>query len=198
MERAFVVAVGGTQGVGKTTALPLIREHLQDVEVIPTSRMLVSHALELGLGDFHVLPPDDKQRVRLAVADAILTSVEVARCRIVVLDWHYMDVREGLVPIQPENLARRVDAFILLEASVETICERRRGDGSRMRTLESSLISEEQEGQLRVARLLASEQGRSLLRVSNEGSPDQVARAISNAIQLLVTPFSNTHDADAE
>lgn len=186
MKRVFVVAVGGIQGVGKSTIVPRLPNYLPSVEIVPTSRVLADHASQHGYGDFHALPVEEKAQVREAVGSLLLQRIEASPNDIFVLDWHYMDIREGVLSIQPDSLVGRVDAFIILEASPETVLTRRVNDPTRTRDLDLNQIRAERDGQLMIARGLASRQGRPLFRVPNEGSPDKVVVALAQAILLLM------------
>lgn len=178
------IALGGPRGVGKTTVLSALQRLQSDVNVVHVSRELTKLAGLHGVERFRTLPPALKVEIR---AEFARTQVEAVResSRPTIFDLHYIDVDEGTNCIQPHELLEHVDAFVLLEADLPTVLERRRTDASRNRSLDPLRVIQEHEAELVMMRALASRYSRPHFQIENDGAVADAAHRILHLIEHL-------------
>ncbi|MFI0796046.1 AAA family ATPase [Micromonospora rubida] len=116
------VAVGGPQGVGKSSALRVLAGVRPDFDVVFFGDQMPD--------DFRDLRPADKQRIRAEVTDRIAARL-ARRARTTVVDLHYLDLREPDSSIQPADFLDHFDLLVFLLVPPETLLERRLADTSR-------------------------------------------------------------------
>jgi len=180
LKRTLRIVVGGARGVGKTTVLSDIQRLRSDLDVVHVSRELSKLASQRGLDGFRTLTPELKAELRAEFAHA--QAIACGTPRSMMFDLHYVDVDEGVDTIQPDELLRHVDVFVLLQADHSTVLNRRRADGTRARSLDPSHVALEQAAELAMMETLARRYDRPAIRVDNDGPPQDVAQRL---LQLL-------------
>lgn len=166
------ICLVGVRGVGKTTLIRSVIERLPDVDYIVGSAVL----RELAGADFarfDHLPPDVKEQYR---QDAItwMERRQAGMGKHILCDGHtaLLDQSTGKVGMV---FTERDRAFfreiVLLEAPVEVILAQRRGDASKVRSLDPQVIAAEVSAERASSRLIAEECDMQLhhLTVSNDG-----------------------------
>lgn len=117
------VAVGGPQGVGKSTVLRLLaRQHL-DYEAISVGDQFPA--------DFRSLSAVDKVRVRAQASDRLSSRLLANRDAVLLVDLHYLDLREADPHIQPRDILALFNLHVLLIAPADVLLARRTSDPGR-------------------------------------------------------------------
>lgn len=127
------VAIGGPQGVGKSTLVSLVRSRQPDY-------------LPFFVGE--EFPPDfasrthaERDLVRLEVGRRLETYMHANADRVLLVDLHYLDLRESDPRVQRPEILDLFDLHVLLTLTPELLAERRARDGTRMdrhRSLEAA------------------------------------------------------------
>jgi len=183
-----LIAVCGLRGIGKSTVLQRLKELDPSIRVVFMSRELKAFSLKITERDFfeHDVPTRDVLR-ELFGSDLIGRLKDDGGT--VVLDIHFTDIRESADKIiQPQTLIQDITAFIVLDASNETIVERRIKDKelSLGRSLAIVEIQRERESQLTAAQKLAAEHRRPLFFVSAEQTVDEICTELRLALAAAI------------
>lgn len=117
------VAVGGPQGVGKSTVLRLLRDQWPAVEVVSIGDQLPP--------DFKQLSATDRARARLQAGNVVLDRMTRQAGGVLLVDLHYLDMDEVDPRIQSSKFLERFSHHVLLIASPAAIESRRRSDTQR-------------------------------------------------------------------
>jgi adenylate kinase len=184
-----LIAVCGLRGIGKSTVLRRLNELDSSIRVVFMSKELKAFSLKITGKDFFehdVLARDDLREQ--------FGSDLIGRLKddggTVVLDIHFTDIRESADKIiQPQTLIQNITAFIVLDASNDTIVERRTKDKELLlgRSFAILEIQRERESQLTAAQKLAAEHRRPLFFVSAEQTVDKICTEIRIALAALIS-----------
>lgn len=132
--RGLNVAIGGPQGVGKSTVLRLLASGRPDYEAISVGDQFPA--------DFRTLSDAERARVRYVASERLATRLVANRDGILLVDLHYLDLREADPRIQRLDVLGLFDLHVLLSLSVELLVGRRRADPSRRDRLVSAIDAE--------------------------------------------------------
>lgn len=154
------ICLVGVRGVGKTTLIRSVLEHLPHVEYVVGSAVLRELAGP-EFARFDHLPPDVKRRYR---EDAITWMEDRQRRegRHILCDGHtsLLDESTGAVGgVFTERDCAFFRELILLEGPVEVVLARRHGDPSKKRSLDPAVIHQEVSGERETSRLVAEAWG---------------------------------------
>lgn len=117
------VAVGGPQGVGKSTVLRLLaRQHL-DYEAISVGDQFPA--------DFRSLSAVDRARVRAQASERLSSRLLANRDAVLLVDLHYLDLRESDPRVQPPEILAQFNLHVLLIAPADVLLARRMSDPGR-------------------------------------------------------------------
>ncbi|MES4889612.1 hypothetical protein [Streptomyces sp. NPDC096012] len=117
------VAIGGPQGIGKSTALRLLADRRPDYETLSVGDRFPP--------DFRSLPAADRARIRARASDRLESRLLANRDTVVIVDLHYLDLREVDPRIQRPEVLARFDLHVLLVAPADVLLARRTCDSSR-------------------------------------------------------------------
>lgn len=156
----------GVRGVGKTTLIRSVVDELPDVDYIVGSAVLRKLAGD-DFARFDHLPAATKKRYR---EDAITWMEERQSCigKHILCDGHtsLLDESTGVVgPVFTDRDCAFFQELILLEASVETVLARRRGDLSKRRNLDPLIVAAELSGERETCERLSEAWGMRLHRL---------------------------------
>ncbi len=184
-----LIAICGLRGIGKSTVLQRLKELDPSIRVVFMSRELRTFSLKITGRDFfeHDVPARDVLRERFG-SDLIGKLKDDGGT--VVLDIHFTDIRESADKIiQPQTLIQNIAAFIVLDASDETIVERRTKDKELLlgRSLAILKIQRERESHLTAAQKLAAEHQRPLFFVSAETTVDEICTEIRRDLEQVIS-----------
>jgi adenylate kinase len=117
------VAVGGPQGVGKSTVLRLLARQRLDYEAISVGDQFPA--------DFRSLSAAGRARVRAQASERLSSRLVANRDAVLLVDLHYLDLREPDPRVQPPEVLALFNLHVLLVAPAEILLARRRSDPSR-------------------------------------------------------------------
>lgn len=154
------ICLVGVRGVGKTTLVRSVIEALPHIDYIVGSAVL----RELAGADFarfDHLPPKVKEQYR---HDAIrwMEERQVRAGKHILCDGHtsLLDESTGQVgPVFTERDCRFFRELVLLEAPIDVILARRRGDAAKRRSLDAEIIAAELFAERASSRLVADTWG---------------------------------------
>ena len=117
------VAIGGPQGAGKSTVLRLLADQHPDY-------------VSISVGDqfppgFRSLPVTARARVRARACEWLGSQLLANRKAVVIVDLHYLDLRESDPRVQPSKLLAQFDLHVLLVVPADVLLVRRISDSSR-------------------------------------------------------------------
>ncbi len=174
----------GVRGVGKSTLVRAVVPELRDVDHVVGSAVL----RELAGADFarfDHLTPDVKHAYREAAIDW-MERRQAERGRHILCDGHtsLLDESTGRVgPVFTERDCRFFRELILLEAPVEIVLRRRRGDPSKTRSLDPDVIAAELAGERETCARIARRWGMKLHRL-----PAGDDTSITAALREILAP----------
>jgi adenylate kinase len=117
------VAIGGPQGVGKSTVLRLLADQHPDYDAISVGDQFPP--------DLRSLPATARARVRARASERLESRLLANRDAVVIVDLHYLDVREADPRVQRPELLAQFDLHVLLVAPADVLLVRRTSDPSR-------------------------------------------------------------------
>jgi adenylate kinase len=117
------VAFGGPQGVGKSTVLRLLANQHPDYDAISVGDQFPP--------DFRSLPAPTRAQVRAQASERLESRLLANRDVVVIVDLHYLDLREADPRIQRPELLAQFDLHVLLVAPADVLLARRASDSSR-------------------------------------------------------------------
>ena len=117
------VAVGGPQGVGKSTVLRLLARRHPGYEVIS-----VGDQFPAG---FRSLSAADRARVRAQARERLSSRLLANHDVVLLVDLHYLDLRESDPRVQPPEILAQFNLHVLLVAPADALLTRRTSDPSR-------------------------------------------------------------------
>lgn len=139
MAESKKIILVGIPGVGKTTLLSKIVEHIKDhqksVSVVSFGTLMFDVAKENGLKDrdeLRKLPIEKQQELQRIAAEKIAAHTE----EIVIVDTHaFISSKEGYYPGLPEHVLKIIKPsnFVSVSAKPEEIYSRRMSDDTRNR-----------------------------------------------------------------
>ncbi len=177
------ICLVGVRGVGKTTLIRSVLEHVPHVDYIVGSAVL----RELAGPDFarfDHLPPDVKHRYR----EGAITWMEDRQGREgrhILCDGHtsLLDESTGMVGgVFTDRDCGFFRELILVEAPVDVVLERRRGDPTKRRSLDPAIIAAEVSGERDTSRLVSEAWGMRLHLLPpniDEGSRERLLEILS-------------------
>jgi len=157
------ICLVGVRGVGKTTLIRSILGHVPQVDYIVGSAVLRELAGH-DFASFDHLPPDVKRRYR---EDAITWMEDRQRRerRHILCDGHTSLLDESTAAVGGVFTDRDCTFFrelILLEAPIDIVLARRRGDTTKKRSLDLAVIQAEVSGERETSRLVSERWGMQL------------------------------------
>jgi thymidylate kinase len=170
------VAVGGPQGVGKSSAVRVLALLRPELRVVFFGDQLPD--------DFRSRSPQEKAALRARVAEQVLSRLASGGPATVV-DLHYIDPREADPKIQRMGFLSHFDLLVFLTVPPEVLRERRAAD--RRRT-DRSLIAAELGQDVRAhldyfGELVAA--GFEAVLVDCQGPPAEIARKLLDRIDTI-------------
>jgi adenylate kinase len=111
------VAVGGPQGVGKSTVLRLLARQHPEYNMISVGDQFPA--------DFSSLSAPDRARVRAQASELLSSRLLADRGVVLLVDLHYLDLREPDPRVQPPEILAQFNLQVLLVAPVEVLLARR-------------------------------------------------------------------------
>lgn len=171
------VAVGGPQGVGKSTAVRLLAGRCPTLDVLSIGEEFPD--------DFASLPPAGRRRVRADISERVAARLAAAD-GVVVADLHYLDHREPEPRLQPPELLAHFGLRIVLSAPPEVLLARRASDPTRAdRSLALVDVRRDLLAHLRYAEHELGQDGRALVLDCGD-DPDAVAKRLKDTIERWV------------
>ena len=182
----------GIPGVGKTTLLSKIVDHIRDhqrsVRVVSYGTLMLDVARENGLNDrdeLRKLPIPKQQDLQKMAAEKIAASTE----DVVIIDTHaFISSQEGYYPGLPEHVLKiiRPSNFVSVSAKPEEIYSRRMSDETRNRDkITLAKVKKELDVQSGMISACAVITGSPVKYVLNrEGKVDEAADKIIGALGL--------------
>jgi len=117
------VAIGGPQGVGKSTVLRMLASGRPDFETISVGDQFPA--------DFRALSDVERALVRHEASDRLSTRLRANQDRVLLVDLHYLDLRETVPRIQRSDILDLFDLHVLLSLPANVLLARRTSDPSR-------------------------------------------------------------------
>lgn len=178
------ICLVGVRGVGKSTLVKSVLPELPEVEHVVGSAVL----RELAGADFQRfdhLPEETKRAYRLSAIDWMEARQDETQ-RHILCDGHtsLLDESTGRVgPVFTERDCAFFRELILLEAPLELVLERRRGDTRKRRSLDPDVVRRELEGERHTSAAVSARWGMRLHRL-----PVGDDHAIAEALKELLRP----------
>ena len=172
------ICLVGVRGVGKSTLIRSVIDSLPKYEYIIGSAVLRELAGP-DFAHFDHLPPDTKQRYREDAIDWMITRQKLVN-RHILCDGHTSLLDESTGKVGPVFTNMDCNFFrelILLEASAQTIFERRSKDSSKQRSLDTSIIAAELSGERNTGREIADQWGMRL-HILPDGKTSNVRKSL--------------------
>ena len=191
VENKKIIMVG-IPGVGKTTLLSKIVEHLKNhdksVSVISFGTLMFEVAKENGLNDrdeLRKLPVSRQQELQKIAAEKIAQHNE----QVIIIDTHtFINSPEGYYPGLPEHVLKIIKPtnFVSVSAKPEEVYNRRMSDTTRNRDkITLTNVKKELDAQSGIISACAVITGSPVKHVLNrEGKVDEAADKIINALGL--------------
>lgn len=171
----FIVSVGGSRGVGKTTVLKYLASTISDLKVVSMSEDLGNFCLETFKTNFFEATVEQKDRYRQLHGERLIARLGSER-RNYLFDLHYTDITEGDNKIiQPEIILKHIGVFAFLDADTKVIIERMDGEETRGRVKTISHIEKERRSEMAAAKKLAEIYNKQYLYLNTEGLIKDVA-----------------------
>lgn len=178
------ICLVGVRGIGKSTLVRALAPELPDVDHVVGSAVL----RELAGADFarfDHLPPAVKHNYRVSAIDWMVRR-QTAQRRHILCDGHtsLLDESTGLVgPVFTEADCRFFRELVLMDATVDLVKVRRRGDASKRRSLDPEVIAAELAGERMSSERIARQWGMKLHRlpVGDEATIQAAFREILRA-----------------
>lgn len=118
------IAIGGPQGVGKSTLVRLIESSRPEYESVLVGEKFPP--------DFKALTAAGRATVRRTAAERLLLRLRTNHDRVLVVDLHYLDLREADPRVQEDAVLAAFDLHVLLTLPPSVLAGRRAGDAGRM------------------------------------------------------------------
>lgn len=173
------VAVGGPQGIGKSTTLRFLARHRPDVRILSAGDRFP--------GGFRSMERSERDRIRAQVTSDLCEELAAGR-GVTVVDLHFLDRAEPGLRIQPPALLALLDVRLVLVAPPEVLHARRRDDQERLdRSVDLAEARRDVEAHLAYVANERSPTGPVLL-VDATSSPGSIAAAIGDHIDRWLRP----------
>lgn len=177
------ICLVGVRGVGKTTLVRSILPRLPHVDHVVGSAVLRELAGE-AFARFDHLPHAVKERYR-EEAIGWMEARQAREGRTLLCDGHtsLLDESTGRVGcVFTERDCRFFRELVLVEAPIDVILRFRRGDATKVRSLDPDVVRAELEGERESAAYLAQEWGLALHRlpdITDPSTPDRLAELLT-------------------